>query len=111
MAPPLSDSDQHLWAVLSHIGGVFVSFLVPLIVWLVFKDRGAFVEDQSKEALNFQITLAIVYVVGFVTLIILVGVVILIAAFICAIVFGIIAGVQSSQGVPYRYPVSIRFIK
>ena len=111
MGAPLSDSDQRLWSVLSHIGGVFVSFLVPLVVWLVFKGRGAFVEDQSKEALNFQITLAIAYVVGFITLIFIVGIVILIAAGLCAVVFGIIAAVQSSQGVLYRYPVCIRFIK
>ncbi|WP_407344048.1 DUF4870 domain-containing protein [Pengzhenrongella phosphoraccumulans] len=107
---PLSDSDQRLWAVLSHIGGVFVSFLVPLVVWLVFKGRGAFVEDQSKEALNFQITLAIAYVVGAITAIFIVGVFILIAAAICSVVFAIIAAVQSSQGVLYRYPVCIRFI-
>jgi len=111
MGAPLSDSDQRLWSVLSHIGGVFVSFLVPLVVWLVFKGRGAFVEDQSKEALNFQITLAIAYVVGFITLIFIVGIVILAVAWLCAIIFGIIAAVQSSQGVLYRYPVCIRFIK
>ncbi|MGV8965295.1 MAG: DUF4870 domain-containing protein [Cellulomonas sp.] len=111
MGAPLSDSDQRLWAVLSHIGGVFVSFLVPLVVWLVFKGRGAFVEDQSKEALNFQITLAIAYAVGAITAIFIVGIVILLAAFVCAIVFGIIAAVQSSQGVLYRYPICIRFIK
>lgn len=111
MGAPLSDSDQRLWSVLSHIGGVFVSFLVPLVVWLVFKGRGAFVEDQSKEALNFQITLAIAYVVGLITFFLIVGIVILIAAWLCAVVFGIIAAVQSSQGVLYRYPVCIRFIK
>ncbi len=111
MGAPLSDSDQRLWSVLSHIGGVFVSFLVPLVVWLVFKGRGAFVEDQSKEALNFQITLAIAYLVGAITVIFIVGIVILAAAALCAVIFGIIAAVQSSQGVLYRYPVCIRFIK
>lgn len=108
---PLTDADQRMWSVLSHIGGVFVSFVVPLVVWLVFKGRGAFVEDQAKEALNFQITLAIAYIVGAITAIIIVGVFILLAAAICAVVFGIIAAVKSSQGQLYRYPVCIRFIK
>ena len=108
---PLSDSDQRLWAALSHIGGVFISFLVPLVVWLVFKLRGAFVEDQAKESLNFQISIAIGYVVGVVTIPLIIGVFILPLVFLGSLVFGIIATVRSSQGERYRYPIIIRFIK
>ena len=110
VAPPLSQSDQQLWSVLSHIGGVFVSFVVPLVVWLVFKGRGAFVEDQAKEALNFQITLLIAYIAGGVLSIIGVGLIILFAAWVLSIVFAIMAAVKSSQGELYRYPISIRMI-
>jgi len=99
-----------LWAVLSHIGGVFVSFLVPLIVWLVFRARGAFVEDQAKEALNFQITVVIAYLVGGVLSIIGIGLLILLATWALAIIFAIMAAVKSSNGERYRYPVNIRFI-
>jgi uncharacterized Tic20 family protein len=107
---PLSDADQRLWAVLSHIGGVFVSFLVPLIVWLVFRARGAFVEDQAKEALNFQITVVIAYLVGGVLSIIGIGLLILLATWALTIIFAILAAVKSSSGERYRYPVNIRFI-
>jgi len=110
VGPPLSDSDQRLWSVLSHIGGVFVSFLVPLVIWLVFKGRGALVEQQSKEALNFQITLAIAYAVGFVLIIIGIGLLIIAAAWICSIIFAIMAAVATSRGEFYRYPLTIRFI-
>ena len=108
---PLSDSDQRLWAALSHIGGVFISFLVPLVVWLVFKPRGAFVEDQAKESLNFQITLAIAYLVGVVTIPLIIGVLIIPVVAVGSLVFGIIATVRSSQGERYRYPITIRFVK
>ena len=109
--PPLSDSDQRMWSVFAHIGGVFVSFLVPLVILLIFKGRGAFVENQAKEALNFQITLAIAYVVGLITLVVLIGVFILFAALICSIVFAIMAAVASNRGELYRYPLTLRLVK
>ena len=109
--PPLSDSDQRMWSVFAHIGGVFVSFLVPLVILLVFKGRGAFVENQAKEALNFQITLAIAYVVGGITAIIIVGLFILLAAVICSVVFAIMAAIASNRGELYRYPLTLRLVK
>ena len=109
--PPLSDSDQRMWSVFAHIGGVFVSFLVPLVILLVFKGRGAFVEDQAKEALNFQITLAIAYVVGGITAILIVGLFILLAAAICSVVFAIMAAIASNRGELYRYPLTLRLVK
>src|SRR5450756_990054 len=63
-AAPMSDSDQRLWATLAHIGPIILSFIAPLVIWLVYRERGRYVEDQSKEALNFQITLAITYIVS-----------------------------------------------
>ncbi|MGV8977385.1 MAG: DUF4870 domain-containing protein [Cellulomonas sp.] len=111
MQPPLSDSDQRMWSVFAHIGGVFVSFLVPLVILLVFKGRGAFVEDQAKEALNWQITLAIAYVVGGILTIVLIGVVILLAALVCAVVFAIMAAIASNRGELYRYPFTLRLVK
>ena len=108
---PVSDSDQRLWAMLSHLGGVLVSFVVPLVVYLIYKGRGMFVEDQAKEALNFQITLLIAYAVSGFSMFILIGFLLLPAVMICAVVFGIIAAVKANQGILYRYPVCIRFIK
>lgn len=87
------------------------SFLAPLVIWLVFKGRGAYLEHQAKESLNFQLTLLIVYIVGSILLLVVVGIVILIAAGIGALVLQIMAAVAASKFEWYRYPVSIRFIK
>ena len=81
------------------------------MLWLVFKGRGAFVEDQAKEALNFQITILIAYVVGGILSVIGIGVLIIAAAWIATLVFGILAAVAASSGQFYRYPVTIRLIK
>ena len=110
-APPLSPSDERLWATLAHIGPVLTSFVAPLLIWLVFRERSRFVDDQGKEALNFQISLAIAYVVGIITTPIVIGFFILLAAWILAIVFGIQGAIVASKGEPYRYPLTWRVIK
>ena len=51
--------DARTIALIAHILGIFTSFVVPLIIYLIEKDEGAFIADQSKEALNFQITVII----------------------------------------------------
>lgn len=107
----LSQSDERMYALFAHIGGIFFSFLVPLIIWIMFRERSRFVDSQGKEALNFQITLAIAYVVGLVTSVIFIGVFIIIAAGIYAIVCGIMAALAVNRGEDYRYPWAFRFIK
>lgn len=100
------------WAMFAHFGGILLGFLGPLIVWLVKKDEHPFVDDQGKEALNFQLTLLIVYLVvgaisaatcGF-------GSVLAIVPLVLAIVFGIIGGIEAQKGIRYRYPYIIRMV-
>ncbi len=109
--PPLSDSDQRMWAMLSHVGGILFSFIAPLIIWLMFKERGRFVEEQSKEALNFQITLIIGYIISGILMIILIGAILFFVVWLAAIIFGIMAAIAANKGEAYRYPVAIRLIK
>ena len=80
------------------------------VIWLVFRERSRMVDDHAKEALNFQITLVIAYVVGAVTSFLGIGFLIIFAAWVCAIVFGILASVAANRRQPYRYPLSIRMI-
>src|SRR5665647_1341227 len=107
---PLSDSDQRMWAMLAHLGGI-LWFLPSLIIWLVFKGRGRFVEEQAKEALNFQILMTIVYVIGIITSWLIFGIFILIAGGIAALIFIIMAAIAVNKGEAYRYPVNVRLIK
>ncbi|MFN3167023.1 MAG: DUF4870 domain-containing protein [Phycisphaeraceae bacterium] len=117
--PPTNDSPEALskddtnMAMLAHLLGILTGFVGPLIIWLVKKDSSPFVEDQAKEALNFQIAILIVYVglavVSCVTLGF--GALLYIPAMIVAIVFMIMACMAASKGERYRYPVNIRLIK
>ena len=123
--PPPSGSpnaEERQWARVaprSAIVGALIglSFLGPLVVWLVKKETMPFVDDQGKEALNFNIMLLIVFAVlwalTFVTLgigILLTGPLMFIVG-VAALVLVIIAGIKANEGVAYRYPFSIRLIK
>ncbi|KQX07099.1 MULTISPECIES: DUF4870 domain-containing protein [unclassified Leifsonia] len=106
----LSPADEKLWATLIHIGGILFGFLPALIGYLVLKDKGPFIREHTATALNFQITLLIVYVVGSILTLILIGFLILAAAWVLAIVFGIIAAVKANAGQLYTYPLTIKFV-
>jgi uncharacterized Tic20 family protein len=108
---PMRPSDEKLWATLVHIGGILFGFLPALIGYLVLKDRGPFVRDHTRTALNFQITMVIVSVVGALLTIVLVGFLILAAVGIVIIVFSIIAAVKANNGQYYKYPMTIECIK
>lgn len=101
-------------AMFTHFGGFLTAFIMPLIVWLIRKDQPGFVEDQSKEALNFQITVTIAYIAWFVLAAVpLLGCLIMpaiVVIIIASLVLSIVAGVKANEGNRYRYPISLRFI-
>ena len=111
VAPPQVSSDERTMAILAHLLGIFFSFVAPLVIWLIKKDESEFVDYHGKEALNFQLTMLIVYVVGAILSTIRVGLCITLAVWVVIIIFSIMAAVAANKGEYYRYPISIRFIK
>ena len=109
-APEVPQDSRNL-GMLCHLLGFLTSFLGPLILWLIKKDDDPFVDDQGKEALNFQITMAIAYAVGAITAFLCIGFVIMAAAGICSIIFCIMGCIKASNGEAYRYPVCLRLVK
>jgi uncharacterized protein len=109
-APVLNDSDKVL-IILSHVS-LFLGFglLLPFIVYLVKKESSPFVANQAKEALNFHISVLIYAAISLVLSFALIGIPILIALGIASVVCAIIASIKASDGLPYRYPLTIRLI-
>ena len=107
-----ASQDDRTIAMLTHLSGIILGFIVPLVVWLINKDKGdrAFLVSQSKEALNFQITLLFGYIIGMVLSIILIGALLNFLLWIVCIIFSIIAGLAANKGEDYRYPFAIRLI-
>jgi len=109
-----SSEDEKMHAMIVHLLGIFFGFVPALIFWLMYKDNPdrAFITDQAKEALNFQLNVTVVYFIGLITIIIIVGIFITFAVMIANLVFCILAGVAANQGQAYRYPsFIIRMIK
>ena len=104
-------SDDKLWGMLAHLSALLLGFIGPLVIWLVKKNESQFVDDQGKEALNFQITVFIAMMICAVLSIILIGLLLMPIVGIAALVFSIIGGIKANGGEAYRYPFAIRLIK
>jgi uncharacterized Tic20 family protein len=105
-----STSEDRQMAFFAHLGGALLGWLVPLIIWLIKKDKSKFVDDQGKEALNFQLTMLIGHVVGAFSFCLTWGTINLVC-YVLSLVFGIMGGVAANKGEVYRYPFNIRMIK
>lgn len=105
-----ASADDRNIAVLTHLGGIFFSFLPGLVVWLLKKDDNAYIAAQAREALNFQITLLIAYMLSYGLMLVLIGFVMLGAVWLANIILCVVAAAQTSQGVDYRYPFTLRLI-
>ncbi len=105
------EAEEKTFAVLAHVLGILTGFVAPLIFYLVKTEKDSFVRDQAREALNFQITVAIAMFASFLLMFVIVGFVLTPAVYIANIVFAIIAAVRANKGERYRYPVAIRFVK
>ncbi len=122
-------AEERQWAMIAHLSALFggvvtggwghslAAFVGPLIVWLIKKDTMPFVDDQGKEALNFNITITIVFVALFLFSLMTFGIGLIIAlpAYLVVavlwLIFTIIGAIKSHEGVAYRYPFALRLIK
>ena len=112
-----TNKEARLWGMLCHLAGLAGfgfpagNVILPLIFWQIKKDEFPFVDDQGKEAVNFQISI-IIYSLACIPLFLLcVGPFLLAAVGLFALVMLIIASVKANSGYAYRYPLTIRLIK
>lgn len=112
------NKDARMWAMFCHLAGlaglivpVVGCVLGPLIIWQIKKEDFPFVDEQGKEAVNFQISMLIYGIVAGLLCFACVGFVLAPAVAIFDIVFLLIAAIKTNNGLHYRYPLCIRFIK
>ncbi|ACL01870.1 conserved hypothetical protein [Desulfatibacillum aliphaticivorans] len=113
------DQNARRWAALCHIGGLLGllalpsigNILVPLVLWLIKKESHPFIDQEGKKALNFQICTTIYTWITGLLCFVLIGFVIAPVLAIFVLVVCIIATVKAADGVGYKYPLTIRFIK
>jgi uncharacterized protein len=112
------DKNERTYAILAHvtsaagyIGIPMGNIVGPMIMLLVYGKISSFVEENSKESLNFQISLTIYAIISAVLSLVLVGFLLLAAVIIFGIVEVVIASVKAGDGDLHRYPLCIRFVK
>ena len=108
----MSPSDEKLWATLVHLSPFLgVSFLGPLIVYLVCRDRGPFIRFHAAQALNFQLIVLIGVLVSLPLMIVFVGFLTIAIVAVASFILQIVAAVQANSGQWYRYPLTPDWVK
>ncbi len=112
----LPESERN-WAMMCHLSsfaGYFFPFggiIGPLICWLAKKDESAWVYENGRKSLNFQISMLLYMILALPLCLIIVGIPILITLAVLELVCVIIASVRAARGERYSYPISIPFIQ
>lgn len=100
----------HLTSLVGFVLPIIGNIVPPLVLWLIKREESAFIDDQGKESVNFQITLSFGLMVALLLSIVLIGIPILFALWIAQLILVIIAAVRSQEGTAYRYPATLRLI-
>ncbi len=116
MHPSGLPNDVRNWALAAHLSAflgawVALAFLGPLVVWLVKRDEHPFIEMHAREALNFNLSVLLYFILGVVLAFVLIGFLLLAALGAAWLVLTITAAIRASNGQPYRYPLTIRLVK
>ena len=108
--PPQKGSDK-IWTILCHLSFyVGLPFLLPLVVYLAMRNESAYVGENAREALNFHISLLIYSLCCVPLVFIVIGIPILVVMGIASLVLAVVAAVKASDGLCYRYPLTLRLV-
>ena len=120
---PLSPSDERTWAMLAHLSVLanlatgFLGPVIALVIYMVYKDRSRYVAYQSMQAFVFQliawvgggVLVGAAWAISGILTAVFIGLLCMPVACLLsflplgALVYGIIGGVQCSQGQDFRY--------
>ncbi len=117
MSETVLTQDDKTMGMLCHLAALagfiipFGAIIGPLIIWLMKKDQSPFIDAHGKESLNFQITMAIGFLISLVLMLVVIGFLLIFALAIFSLVMIIVAAVKANEGEIYRYPINLRLIK
>ncbi len=104
--------NEKIWSMLSHLSALFgLGIVLPLVVYLAMRKESEYVTANAREALNFHISVYIYCFCCVPLTFVLIGVPLLILIGIGAVVLAIVAAVKASDGLCYRYPLTLRLVK
>jgi uncharacterized protein len=122
-ASAVPTENERTWGMLAHLSALVglalplvghvigLNALGPFLVSISRGDQSPFVAAQAKEALNFNISVTLAAIVCALLWLVFVGILLSFALFIAWLVMTLIAAIRASEGVVYRYPLSLRLVK
>jgi uncharacterized protein len=117
--PAPAAGDDKTLAVIAHLSPIialvlsagWLSFLGPLIVWLIWRDRGGLVRNAAATSFNFNITIWLAFVIGwicvFTIILIPVALILFFVPGILQLIFSILGAMKASRGEAFRYPFQV----
>ncbi|GAB4380312.1 MAG: DUF4870 domain-containing protein [Calditrichia bacterium] len=109
-------ADEKMWAMFCHLSALigfiipFGNIIGPLVVWSIKKEEYPWVNENGKEALNFQISMTIYIIISAFLVLVVIGILLLIALGIYTLIVVVIASLKANNGETFHYPLSIRFL-
>lgn len=95
--------------MVAHLGGLLAGFLAPLVVYLV-SDRDPLTREQARQALNFQLSFMIWSFIGWLLILVLIGLLVLPVLFVLWFACTIAGAVHAGRGEVYRYPLTLNLV-
>lgn len=110
-------------AVIGHLASIVFAILsvgvggwiVPLALYIIYRNRSPFMRQHFAEALNFQISIAVLAALGLLLtltfILAIIGIPLLIVVGIGTLVFPVLAALAANRGERYRYPMTLHLIR
>lgn len=112
---PPSPGEEQIISIAVHVGGLLTSFIVPLILWLLYRDRSPFLNEHAKAALNWQIILLPAYILAWIILSVpiigFLGGLLQFAVFVIDAIFCILSAVAAYNRQSARYPINLKIVQ
>ncbi len=99
------------WLAMLHLSGIFLLVFPPLIIWSLNKEKIPDIRNHAIASINFQLSMLIYIFIGAVLTFVIIGILILIFLGIYLSVVIIINTAKALNNDPYKYPLTIKFIK
>jgi uncharacterized protein len=105
------------WAMFLHLSllaGFLVPFaglIVPIVIWQLKKEELPGIDVHGKVVVNWIISGIIYMIASGLLIFVLIGIPLLIALCIVGVVFPIIGAIKANDGIVWKYPLTITFLK
>jgi uncharacterized Tic20 family protein len=115
---PVADEQRtNTWAMVIHLSALsvfvfpIVGLVVPIVIWQIKKHELPGIDPHGKMVTNWLISAFIYWLISFVLSFILIGFPLMFALAVVAVIFPVIGGIKANDGVLWKYPITIEFLK